>query len=419
LEEKAAFAIGKGAEGGMRDAQSMLDQLVAFCGNTIHESDVLDIFGFTSVQTVTKLSQNILDSDTVGALRVVHEQSEAGKDLGRLLSDLIQHVRTLLVCQADPEAAAEDLEPDIAEQVQSQSQMASTEQLLRIVDGLADVDARMRWATNKRLHFELGVIQAVQHLNEVSLSDVIEALDGGAAPPPLNRPPVRSAPLQEARRAASPPPPAASPAPAITASPRVAAPQPAPVLQEEPPAPAPAPIRAAAPAPVPAPAPAPSVAISDSPEQIWQQILETIRERRPLAANWAVHATALSFHRGVLKLGFPTTESQARDSLIRDNQRTFLETLASDLLGTAVKFEMVLDPSLKPPPATEMEFGFDAPAAPTPAPKPEPKPAAAPEKKAETSKPDASGKVAPEDFLNDPLIKSAVEQFKLKIAGLS
>jgi DNA polymerase-3 subunit gamma/tau len=48
LDEKAAYAIGKGAEGGMRDAQSMLDQLVAFCGERITEQDVLDVFGFTS-----------------------------------------------------------------------------------------------------------------------------------------------------------------------------------------------------------------------------------------------------------------------------------------------------------------------------------------------------------------------------------
>ena len=183
LDEKAAFAIGNGADGGMRDAQSMLDQLVAFCGNKIREQDVLDVFGFTGMETVVELAQQVLESDTVGALQQVHDTSEAGKDLGKLLSDLIQHFRTLLVSQADPETGAEDLAPEIAERVAAQCQMATTEQLLRVVDGLAEVDARMRWTTNKRLHLELGMIQAVQHLNEVSLSDVIEALDHGPAGP--------------------------------------------------------------------------------------------------------------------------------------------------------------------------------------------------------------------------------------------
>ncbi len=61
-----------------------------------------------------------------------------------------------------------------------------------MVDGLAEVDARMRWATNKRLHLELGVIQAVQHFNEVSLSDVIEALDGGPGSVSLPKPGPRA-----------------------------------------------------------------------------------------------------------------------------------------------------------------------------------------------------------------------------------
>ena len=55
LEPPAAHAIARGAEGGLRDAESMLDQLVAFCGEKISENDVLNVFGFTSEQTVVDL----------------------------------------------------------------------------------------------------------------------------------------------------------------------------------------------------------------------------------------------------------------------------------------------------------------------------------------------------------------------------
>jgi DNA polymerase-3 subunit gamma/tau len=422
LEEKAAFAIGKGAEGGMRDAQSMLDQLVAFCGNTIREQDVLDIFGFTSVETVTQLARHILDRDNISALRLVHETSEAGKDLGRLLGDLIQHVRTLLVCQADQEAASEDLEPDIAAQVQEQSQMATTEQLLRVVDGLAEVDSRMRWATNKRLHLELGVIQAIQHLNEVSLSDVIEALDGGGtASPTAPRPALRPAPpVQEARRAAAPPPAStAAPARVITAPPPRAeaadAPPPAPAARVPEPPPQPQ-TTLSSPAPTPAAEPA-----EWSPEDLWQKVKEELHLKRPLLDMWAAQATALSLNKNILKLGFPTTETLCRDSLMRDTNRQLLEAIASEIRGASTKYEMVLDPSLKPPPASEVElFGFGEPA-PAPPPALEPKLDTRAEKTAVDTPKTAAGTeaVSPEDFLNDPLIKSAIEQFKLKIAGVS
>jgi DNA polymerase-3 subunit gamma/tau len=446
LDEKAAFAIAKGADGGMRDAQSMLDQLVAFCGNTIREPDVLEIFGFTAVQSVAKMAQCILDSDTVGALRLVHDTSEAGKDLGRMLGDLIQHFRTLLVSQADPDAAAEDLEPDIADLVSHQAQIASTEQLLRIVDGLAEVDARMRWATNKRLHFELGVIQAVQNYNEVSISDVIEALEGNGAvsiPRPAPRPqpaPRRAAPVEIAP--AQPPAPAPvakapEPAPVIIEEalpPLKPEPSPAPVPEPEPP-PAPAPEPEPQPAPAPEPAPAPVAAPAPAPaapsltnEEFRLELLALVQQKRPLIASWLEATTVMSMARGIIKLGFPSSESHAKESLARDNQRTFLEALAQDILGTPMKFEMLVDPSLKPPPAAELFGAFDLPAsAPAAAPRPATAPVPVSERPreapaaAETPEAPASDAPTPEsitaEFQNDPLIQSAIEKFKLKLAS--
>ena len=436
LDPKAAYAIGKGADGGMRDAQSMLDQLVAFCGNTIRENDVLEIFGFTAAQTVSRMARHILDSDTVGALRLVHETSEAGKDLGRLLTELIQHFRTLLVSQADPEAAAGDLEPEVAEQVAEQSQMASTEALLRIVDGLAEVDARMRWATNKRLHLELGVIQAVQHLNEVSLSDVIAALDGDAPVPAAVRPPVR---------AAAPTRPTPAPAPQAVPAPRVAeavaaappaepaamaveVPVTAPAVEPPPPAPEPSPpptpVIETPPAPaVVAPRAEPPAAPALTHEEFRLELIERVRAKRPLIVQWLECTTVLGRARGVVKLGFPSEESHARDSLARDNQRSFLEALASEILGEAMRFDLVVDPSLKPPPALELFGSLPEPvrAAPAPVAKPAPAPIPAeepsPSAEAEPAPAEEAPPAAADDFHNDPLIRSAIEKFKLKLAG--
>src|SRR4029450_12366662 len=104
LTNAAAEAIAHGAEGGMRDAESMLDQLVAFCGESIDEPDVLRVFGFTAQQTVAHLCDALLAGDAPGALRVVHDEAEAGRDLTRLLSDLISDLRSLLRLKADPGA---------------------------------------------------------------------------------------------------------------------------------------------------------------------------------------------------------------------------------------------------------------------------------------------------------------------------
>ena len=348
---------------------------------------------------------------------------------------------TLLVSQADTEAAAGELEPEVAEQVAEQSQMASTEALLRIVDGLAEVDARMRWATNKRLHLELGVIQAVQHLNEVSLSDVIAALDGDAPVPAAVRPPVRAA-----APARPTPAPAPAPAPQAVTAPRAAEaapaapppPEPVPVVVEAPvaapavepppvtPEPPPPPAREPAPAAV-APRVEPS-ALAAPPalthEEFRLELIERVRAKRPLIVQWLECTTVLGRARGVVKLGFPSEESHARDSLARDNQRSFLEALASEILGEAMRFDLVVDPSLKPPPALELFGSLPEPvrAAPAPVAKPAPPAPMAAEEPAPSAEPEpAPAEEAPpaaaDDFHNDPLIRSAIEKFKLKLAG--
>lgn len=415
LDEKAAFAIGKGAEGGMRDAQSMLDQLVAFCGSRIQETDVLEIFGFTAMETVATLAGCLLTSDTVGALRVVHDQSEGGKDLGRLLSDLIQHVRTLLVYQADPEGALEELSPEVSRMVAEQSLLGRTDQLLRLVDGLAEVDARMRWATNKRLHFELGVIQAVQQFNEVSLDEVIQALDQGVGPA-ADR--AHETPL---RRAAVPAPRAAVTTSMPTTRSRDESATEVPKAtgfglreliaekeeEERKPESEKATVQLSVEAEKPKEetrVPAPEL----TNEAFWTALLEQINQRRPLTLHWAQVATLVGIEKDTVKLGFPKSEEAARDSLMRDSIRAFLEEVGASLLGRKVSFQMVIDPSLKDPEVKEMSLGFADAAVVAP--------------KVEITVP-VEVPVVPvvnekgatsEGVYNDPVIKRAVERFKLK-----
>src|SRR6185437_16200530 len=113
LEPAAAHAIARGAEGGLRDAESMLDQLVAFCGETIAESDVLNVFGFTSEQIVSDLTGRILRGETPEAITLLDEQAAAGKEMMKLMSDLIAHLRDLLVFKVKPDALSAEAAPEL------------------------------------------------------------------------------------------------------------------------------------------------------------------------------------------------------------------------------------------------------------------------------------------------------------------
>ncbi len=182
LAPPAAHAIARGAEGGLRDAESMLDQLVAFCGETISEADVLNVFGFTGEQTVIDLSERILRGETPGALELLYEQSEDGKDMMRLMSDLIVYLRDLLVFKAKPDALKEDADPDLQKSLSAHAELIATDRLLELIDQFAAAEGRMKWVPNKKLHFEVAIIRAIQSLGQATLDEVIEnlsALRGG------------------------------------------------------------------------------------------------------------------------------------------------------------------------------------------------------------------------------------------------
>ena len=180
LDESAAWAIAKGADGGMRDAQSMLDQLVAFCGDAIHEENVLDIFGFTSRETVASLVTSLLARETPTALQLVQREADAGRELSQLLGELIGCLRALLIAGLDASTGAEGIPSETWKSLTEAASAYPSERLLSVIDVFADTEGRMRWATNKRLHLELGLIKAIQSLGEVRISDVIKVLAGAA-----------------------------------------------------------------------------------------------------------------------------------------------------------------------------------------------------------------------------------------------
>jgi len=270
LEPAAARAIAKGADGGLRDAESMLDQLVAFCGETIAEADVLSVFGFTAAQTVSDLCEHLLNGDAPAALGIVQQQAQAGRDLSRLMTDLIGHLRNLLVAKADPEGIGAEVGADVLETLQSQVDRIAFDRLLDLIEQFAAAEGRMKWAPNKKLHFEIAAIKAIQTLGQATLTEVLDTLTalktGGELPAlkpaaAVSRPPAVAKPAPKVEPAPVPAPrrslvaafqqevaPKPLPAPEPT-------PVPAPVIKEEP---KPTPVPVIEPTPVPEPEPEPA-----------------------------------------------------------------------------------------------------------------------------------------------------------------
>jgi DNA polymerase-3 subunit gamma/tau len=347
LAPDAADAIARGAEGGLRDAESMLDQLVAFCGGKIVREDVLNIFGFTAPEVVASLAGAVLEGATPAALALLDAQSEAGKDLLRLLGELISHLRNLLVCQVNAGSAAQEAAPALAEVLQAQAAQIAPDRLLELIDQFAAAENRMKWAPNKKLHFEIALIKAIQTLGQTTLTEVIDALtalrrgESGAAPAAARR---------EVHRPGATEPKAAE-------TPRIDFAGLKKSVAERAPAPKTVDVPAALPAVIAAaPEPAAAEPIPPKPaldgEKIWRELIQEIRSQRPLITSYLQLGRLLSAEAGTLRIGFPAAQKIAIESLGKPNQRKLLETLLAKLAGTPVSLKLeVQEHEEEPPPA--------------------------------------------------------------------
>ena len=368
LAAAAAETIARGAEGGMRDAESMLDQLVAFCGNTIAEEDVLNIFGFTAHHTVSTLSDHLLAGDASATLAIVHEQAEGGKDLSRLLGDLIAHFRNLLIAKADPAGLADELSEEQVAGLSEQAGRVAMDRLLELIEQFAAAEGRMKWAPNKKMHIEIAVIRAIQTLHQATLTEVLETLTAlrGGTPPPVSQKP---APL-----AAKPlPKPAPTPKAPEAKSPKleIKAPETTTSVVKETPPPA------AALGPVDA-------------EAIWPALIREVRANRTKLRMWVETGSLTAIEGGIAHITFPDEQGLSLQHCEEKENRAYLENVLSTLAGRAlkVKCEMRSDFTVTPVPAAQA---------------------------AESKKEAARDPM--EEFKNDPLIVKALEIFKAEIAG--
>src|SRR2546421_10650397 len=177
IDPAALYAIARGAEGAMRDAESTLDQLISFCGDKIEEPDVLSMFGLTAQGQLLDLARCVLAGEVEKALRQLNDLANNGKDLGRLLSDLLNHFRNLLIFQVSRGDLAM-LEVSEAEgaSLSEQSKMAGIEGLTSIMEVLGEAEMRLRDAASKKILVEVALLKAIEARNAMSIDAVLKQL---------------------------------------------------------------------------------------------------------------------------------------------------------------------------------------------------------------------------------------------------
>ena len=359
IEDEALAAIARGAEGGLRDAESTLDQLIAFCGNKITEKDVLSVFGLVAHDKIAALTDALIDGETNTALTIIKELDEVGKDLQRLLADLLDHFRNLLVLTLGgdtAEAGLLELADTELQLLKAQAQRIDSDAVLRMIDALAAAEGRLRYALSKRIFFEIALVKAIKTRQLTGIEAVLKKLNElKAALPTVSR---------------------GSDVPVATSTPSV---------QEN---------RGKYTAPQHSTTPPlhHSTTSSASLDEAWDYAVEHLGKVTPLAKTYLVGAQPLGLEGNVLTIGFDPEFAERRE---------FVDTARNrELLQARLKEKLRMDVSIK----------FEVAEATAP---PAPKASKPPERKSAAATEGVEAvKRNPEDFKNDPLIKKALEIFR-------
>ncbi len=178
IDAPALDAIARSAEGGMRDAESTLDQLISFCGDTVTETDVLGMFGLAAREQIIALSDAILAADANRALRILDELIRNGKDLTRLLADLLHHFRNLMVFNVSngDQSLIQVSEIELGH-IRRQAPSITSSGLSRIIETLADFETRLKQFSSRRIALELALMRAIESRQALDINHVLQTLE--------------------------------------------------------------------------------------------------------------------------------------------------------------------------------------------------------------------------------------------------
>jgi DNA polymerase III subunit gamma/tau len=407
IDAPALHAIARGADGGMRDAESTLDQLISFCGGQIQEPDVLSMFGLAAQGQILALAHAILAGDLEACLRLLDELTRHGKDLGRLLADLLGHFRNLLVFKvAGGDLKLLQLSETEAQSLAKQAGQVESEALGRIMEVLADHEWRLRDAASKRILIEVAVLKSIEARRSVPINSILQTLYQLRAESPATET-VRPAQVLEKSPVNTPPatphptePLPSTPEPAI----REAVPKSITKVAAE---------TAREPVSATTPPPAPTVAKKTELNELWPRLLEAVGRASPFTRSYLLEARPVSWDGRTFLVGFDPEFADHLEMVDNPKNRTLLQTTLTELgCGEAqVRFVKAAAPPRMEPPATPVAMHTPAPppvsASETPRP---PKPLRAGDAPTQA--------VDPIEFKNDPLIRKAIEIFKGQIVEI-
>lgn len=290
VDEDVFLAIAKASDGSLRDAESIMDELSAFAQGHVSLKDVTSVLGVVEQEYLFAFTDKIIKKDAVGALALLDELLDQGKDPAQLLLNLIEHYRNLMitkVTQANHEKLL-DLPPEVCQRIAAQAKEITLDAIFFGFSTFLNIQEMARRIENLRIPLEIGLVK---------LSSPV----GKATAGPQEEPIIHSQKISVTNTQAH----ASEQAHAHLTLERI--------------------------------------------KELWPEFMEKMAKVKVSAAHYLEEAMPVKISGGVLTIGFPRRASFSREALERKENHSLLEKTWKDILGHTIKIHFVVSPDIDPP----------------------------------------------------------------------
>jgi DNA polymerase-3 subunit gamma/tau len=316
FDEEGLRIIAHAAEGGMRDALSLMDQCISFCGEKVTPRDITDMLGTVDRSFLFEVAGEILAGNTAGVLRAVDKLMDEGREIAVFTRDLIQHFRNLLLVKVCGECDdILDVTGETLEEYRLQGEEASRQRMIRAIDQLTALETEMKWSTQPRVLLEVALVKICRPERDDSHEALLErieqlekALREGGAPQKKRREPASEASPKKQRKAAS-----------VQATKSMEGPTPSP--KEDVPG-----------------------KVKD-PAKLWSDIMKTIRKEKMPLYMLMTEGNLHSVKDSVLTIAFPESGGFYVTALEKEDNRKFIQDTVQRLTGREYRIKFIIGDS--------------------------------------------------------------------------
>jgi len=365
IEDRSLMALARASEGSMRDGLSLLDQIIAFGGNTIRHEDLEALLGAVPQERVRAMVEAVIQQDSAKALQVIAALLDQGHDVRAYCADLVEYVRNMLVAAVVPsgpelrsliEATEEDLT-----QLARDAERFTVEQLQELFRMYAAAEDSLRVSAHPRFALETAAVRATRLLRTAEVQPASSRLAVQPEKPAADRRIVTQTPAQTQDKATPSPAPVvkttgvkvsqdnvaktsaaggSTPKAPSVAPPREVAAPPARTSAVAPSAPV-VPPASAAPVQQEPKATSAAEASAVAVEVNWEQFQEAVSTNHPNIAPFLEMGRLVKIEGGLITLGFAKQATTARSMLEKEDNLQAMAALGESLYGCAVRIRIV------------------------------------------------------------------------------